>query len=155
ENLIKEGNLSHAAVQMIGDLMNGGAGFHTSFLHSLMEFNIFFHEDGFEEITGGFDQLPLAFYRSMPGVVQLNCTVEQIKYIGNKVQVLYRSAHDTCSPSFMTADYVLVTATAKATRLIKFLPPLSSNKTHALRSIHYDSATKVALACTEKFWEKD
>ncbi|XP_065419367.1 L-amino-acid oxidase-like [Chrysemys picta bellii] len=155
EYLIKEGNLSHGAVQMIGDLMNEGAGFHRSFLNSLMEFNIFFHEDSFDEITGGFDQLPLAFYRSMPGVVQLNCTVEQIKYIGNKVQVLYHSAHDTCSPSSVMADYVLVTATAKATRLIKFLPPLSSNKTHALRSIHYDSATKVALACTEKFWEKD
>ncbi|XP_065419369.1 L-amino-acid oxidase-like isoform X3 [Chrysemys picta bellii] len=155
EYLIKEGNLSHGAVQMIGDLMNEDAGFHMSFLNSLMEFNIFFHEDGFDEITGGFDQLPLAFYRSMPGVVQLTCTVEQIKYIGNKVQVLYHSAHDTCSPSSVMADYVLVTATAKATRLIKFLPPLSSNKTHALRSIHYATATKVALACTEKFWEKD
>ncbi|XP_065419368.1 L-amino-acid oxidase-like isoform X2 [Chrysemys picta bellii] len=155
EYLIKEGKLSLGAVQMIGDLMNEGAGFHRSFLNSLMEFNIFFHEDGFDEITGGFDQLPLAFYWSMPGVVQLNCTVEQIKYIGNKVQVLYHSAHDTCSPSSVMADYVLVTATAKATRLIKFLPPLSSNKTHALRSIHYASATKVALACTEKFWEKD
>ncbi|KAH1183216.1 hypothetical protein KIL84_004708 [Mauremys mutica] len=109
----------------------------------------------FDEITGGFDQLPHSFYHSMPGVVQLYCTVEQIISKGNKVQVLYRSAPDTCSPSFMMADYVLVTATAKATRLIKFMPPLSSSKTHALRSIHYASATKVALACTEKFWEKD
>uniref|UniRef100_A0A8C3HNZ0 Amine oxidase n=1 Tax=Chrysemys picta bellii TaxID=8478 RepID=A0A8C3HNZ0_CHRPI len=147
EYLIKEGKLSHGAVQMIGDLMNEDAGFHMSFLNSLM--------DCVDSITGGFDQLPLAFYRSMPGVVQLTCTVEQIKYIGNKVQVLYHSAHDICSPSSVMADYVLVTATAKATRLIKFLPPLSSNKTHALRSIHYATATKVALACTEKFWEKD
>ncbi|XP_044839912.1 L-amino-acid oxidase-like [Mauremys mutica] len=155
EYLIEEGKLSHGAVQMIGDLMNEGAGFHRSFLNSLMDFKIFFHEDGFDEITGGFDQLPHSFYQSMPGVVQLNCTVKQIKSIGNKIQVLYCSAPDTCSPSFMMADYVLVTASAKATRLIKFLPPLSSNKTHALRSIHYASTTKVALACTEKFWEKD
>ncbi|KAH1183007.1 hypothetical protein KIL84_004499 [Mauremys mutica] len=140
---------------MIGDLMNEDAGFHMSFLNSVMEFNIFFHEDGFDEITGGFDQLPQAFYQSMPGVVQLNCTVEKIISKGNKVQVLYCGAHDTCSPSSVMADYVLVTATAKATRLIKFMPPLSSSKTHALRSIHYATATKVALACTEKFWEKD
>ncbi|TFJ96120.1 L-amino-acid oxidase [Platysternon megacephalum] len=155
EYLIKEGNLSHGAVQMIGDLMNEDAGFHMSFLNSFMEFNIFFHEDGFDEITGGFDQLPLAFYRSMPGVVQLNRRVEKIISKDNKVQVLYCGAHDTCSSSSVMADYVLVTATAKATRLIKFLPLLSFNKTHALRSIHYASATKVALACTEKFWEKD
>ncbi|XP_039356661.1 L-amino-acid oxidase-like, partial [Mauremys reevesii] len=155
EYLIKEGKLSHGAVQMIGDLMNEEAVFHRSFLNSLMEFNIFFHEDGFDEITGGFDQLPHSFYQSVPGVVQLNCTVEHIISKGDKVQVLYHSATDTCSPSFMMADYVLVTATAKATRLIKFMSPLSSSKTHALRSIHYASATKVALACTEKFWEKD
>ncbi|XP_044839908.1 L-amino-acid oxidase-like isoform X2 [Mauremys mutica] len=155
EYLIKEGKLSNGAVQMIGDLMNEDAGFHMSFLNSVMEFNIFFHEDGFDELTGGFDQLPHSFYRSMPGVVQLNSTVEKIISKDNKVQVLYRSALDTCIPSFMMADYVLVTVTAKATRLIKFMPPLSSSKTHALRSIHYASATKVALACTEKFWEKD
>lgn len=155
EYLIKEGKLSHGAVQMIGDLMNEDAGFHMSFLNSVMEFNIFFHEDGFDEITGGFDQLPQAFYQSMPGVVQLNCTVEKIIPKGNKVQVLYCGAHDTCRPSSVMADYVLVTATAKATRLIKFMPPLSSSKTHALRSIHYATATKVALACTEKFWETD
>ncbi|XP_027676740.2 L-amino-acid oxidase isoform X1 [Chelonia mydas] len=154
EYLIKEGKLSHGAVQMIGDLMNEDAGFHMSFLNSLMEFNIFSHEDGFDEITGGFDQLPQAFYRSMPGVVQLNCTVEQIISNGNKVRVFYR-APNTLSPSLVTADYVLVTASAKATRHIKFLPPLSSHKSHALRSIHYATATKVALACTEKFWEKE
>uniref|UniRef100_A0A8C0IPQ5 Amine oxidase n=1 Tax=Chelonoidis abingdonii TaxID=106734 RepID=A0A8C0IPQ5_CHEAB len=142
EFLIKKGNLSHGAVQMIGDLMNEDAGFHMSFLNS------------FDEIIGEFDQLAQAFNQSMPGVVQLNRTVDYIISNGNKVQVFYRAPH-TCSPSLVTADYVLVTATAKATRHIKFLPPLSSTKTHALRSIHYASATKIALACTEKFWEKD
>ena len=73
---------------------------------------------------------------------------------GNKVRVFYR-APDTLVPTIVTADYVLVTSTAKATRHIQFLPPLSPPKTHALRSIHYASASKIALACTEKFWEKD
>ncbi|KAG6929585.1 hypothetical protein G0U57_005405, partial [Chelydra serpentina] len=155
EYLIKEGKLSQGAVQMIGDLMNEDAGFHMSFLNSLMEFNIFSHEDGFDEIVRGFDHLPQAFHQSMPGVVQLNCTVKQIIFNSNKVLVFYRDAHDTCSPHSVMADYVLVTATAKATRHIKFMPPLSSSKTHALRSIHYATATKIALACTEKFWEKD
>ncbi|XP_074872924.1 L-amino-acid oxidase-like [Carettochelys insculpta] len=153
EYLIKEGKLSPGAVQMIGDLLNEDSGFYMSFLNSLMEFDIFSHDKGFDEITGGFDQLPLAFYQSMPGVVQLNCTVEQILSSGDKVRVYYRRPN-TLSPSLVMADYVLVTATAKATRHIKFMPSMSANKTHALRSIHYSSATKVALACTEKFWEK-
>lgn len=73
---------------------------------------------------------------------------------GGKVQVFYR-APDTLVPSIANADYVLVTSSAKATRHIQFFPPLSSPKTHALRSIHYASASKIVLACTEKFWEKD
>ncbi|XP_062454510.1 L-amino-acid oxidase [Rhea pennata] len=154
EYLIKVGNLSRGAVQMIGDLMNEDSGFYLSFLTSLWSFDIFFNEEGFDEITGGFDLLPKAFHKSLPGVVQLNCTVEKIMTKGDKVRVFYR-APDTLAPSIATADYVLVTSSAKATRHIDFLPPLSLKKTNALRSVHYASSTKVVLACTEKFWEKD
>ncbi|NXE57008.1 OXLA oxidase, partial [Casuarius casuarius] len=154
EYLIKVGNLSRGAVQMIGDLMNEDSGFYLSFLASLWDFTIFSGEERFDEITGGLDLLPKAFHKSLPGVVQLNCTVEKIMTKGNKVRVFYR-APDTLAPSIATADYVLVTSSAKATRHIHFLPPLSSAKTHALRSVHYVSSTKVVLACTEKFWERD
>ncbi|XP_067393522.1 L-amino-acid oxidase-like [Emydura macquarii macquarii] len=139
---------------MIGDLMNEDSGYHMSFLTSLREFETFSPEECFDEIRGGFDQLPKAFHQSMPGVVHLNCPVERIISKDDKVSVFYREP-DTVKPSSVTADYVLVTATAKATRHIKFLPPFSSKKRHALRSIHYASATKIGLACTEKFWEKD
>uniref|UniRef100_A0A8C8RQY9 Amine oxidase n=1 Tax=Pelusios castaneus TaxID=367368 RepID=A0A8C8RQY9_9SAUR len=154
EFLIKEGHLSRGAVQMIGDLLNEDSGFYMSFLNSLTEFDIFSNEDSFDEITGGFDKLPDAFHKSMPGVVQLNSAVEQIKRKGNKVEVCYREP-GALNSSSMTADYVLVTASARATRHIKFRPHLSSNKIHALRSVHYASATKIVLACKEKFWEKD
>ncbi|KAM9591846.1 L-amino-acid oxidase [Morphnus guianensis] len=153
EYLIKVGNLSRGAVQMIGDLLNEDSGFYLSFLASLWDFDIFSNES-FDEITGGFDQLPKAFHEALPNVIQFNCTVEKIMTKGNEVRVFYR-APDTLAPTIVTADYVLVTSTAKATRHIQFLPPLSSSKTHALRSIHYASSSKIALACTEKFWEKD
>lgn len=150
EYLIKVGNLSRGAVQMIGDLLNEDSGFYLSFLASLWDFETFSNES-FDEITGGFDQLPEAFHKALPNVIQFNCTVEKIMTEGNKVHVFYR-ASDTLN---ITADYVLVTSTAKATRHIQFLPPLSPPKTHALRSIHYASSSKIALACSEKFWEKD
>ncbi|KAF1482262.1 L-amino-acid oxidase, partial [Eudyptula minor novaehollandiae] len=153
EYLIKVGNLSRGAVQMIGDLLNEDSGFYLSFLASLWDFDIFSNES-FDEITGGFDQLPKAFHEALPNVIQFNCTVEKIMTKGNKVHVFYR-APDTLAPTIVTADYVLVTSTAKATRHIQFLPPLSPPKTHALRSIHYASSSKIVLACSEKFWEKD
>ncbi|KFW05715.1 L-amino-acid oxidase, partial [Eurypyga helias] len=153
EYLIKVGNLSRGAVDMIGDVLNEESGFYLSFLASVWDFDIFSNES-LDEITGGFDQLPKAFHQALPGVVRFNCTVETIMTNGNKVRVFYRSP-DTLAPTVVTADYVLVTSTAKATRHIQFLPPLSLPKTHALRSIHYASSTKIVLACSEKFWEKD
>ncbi|NWW85406.1 OXLA oxidase, partial [Rhynochetos jubatus] len=153
EYLIKVGNLSRGAVQMIGDLLNEDSGFYLSFLASLWAFDVFSNMS-LNEITGGFDQLPKAFHNALPNVIQFNCTVEKIMTNGNKVRVFYRSP-DTLAPTVVTADYVLVTSTAKATRHIQFLPPLSPQKTHALRSIHYSSASKIVLACSERFWEKD
>ncbi|NXE99817.1 OXLA oxidase, partial [Menura novaehollandiae] len=153
EYLIKVGGLSRGAVEMIGDLMNEDSGFYLSFLASIWDFDVFSNES-FDEITGGFDQLPRAFHKALPDVVRFNCTVEAIMSKGDKVRVFYR-APDTLAPSVVTADYVLVTSSAKATRHIQFLPPLSPAKAHALRSVHYASASKIVLACSEKFWEKD
>ncbi|NWJ12073.1 OXLA oxidase, partial [Crypturellus undulatus] len=154
EYLIKVGNLSRGAVQMIGDLMNEDSGFYLSFLASLWDFSIFSEEESFDEITGGFDLLPRALHKALGGVVRLNCTVESVMANGDGVRVFYR-APDMLAPSAAAADYVLVTASAKATRHIRFAPPLSPGKSHALRSVHYASATKVLLVCRERFWERD
>lgn len=43
--LIKEGNLSREAVNMIGDIMNEDGGFYTSFLHSAHDFVTFYDDD--------------------------------------------------------------------------------------------------------------
>ncbi|XP_030399610.1 L-amino-acid oxidase-like [Gopherus evgoodei] len=152
EYLIKEGKLSRGAIDMIGDVLNLDASFHLSFLYSVMDDIVF--KDGLDEITGGFDQLPEAFYKSMPRDILFQSTVVKILQHNEKVRVSYRRPL-TLSLSSVAADYVLVATTAKAARFIKFSPPLSSNKTHALRSLRYSRDVKIFLACREKFWEKD
>ncbi|XP_042303368.1 L-amino-acid oxidase-like [Sceloporus undulatus] len=153
EYLIKEGNLSKEAVDMIGDLLNEDSGFHLSFLNTIMDY-LAYSKDSFEEISGGFDQLPQRFFDEMPGIVHFNSTVEKIHRLGEKLRVFY-SWPPKSVPSSIIADYVLITATAKATQRIKFVPPLSVSKARALRSLNYASATKIALVCREKFWEED
>ncbi|XP_051843911.1 L-amino-acid oxidase-like [Antechinus flavipes] len=152
--LIKEGKLSSGAVQMIGDIMNEDAGYYKSFLESLRSDNIFSQPDGFDEITGGFDQLPNALFQTLkPGTVLLESTVEKVKKIGSKIKITYRRPNS--EQSTITGDFAIISSSAKATRLIQFEPPLSLSKQDALRSIHYSSATKVALAFKERFWERD
>ncbi|NXN07029.1 OXLA oxidase, partial [Indicator maculatus] len=153
EYLLKVGNLSSGAVDMIGDILNDDAGFYLSFLSSLWDFDIF-SDESFDEITGGFDQLPKAFQDALPGSIRLGCRVKKILTKGHRVQVVYQDTKEA-REVILEADYVLVTSTARATRLIEFQPPLSLAKRHALRSVHYASSSKVALACRERFWERD
>ncbi|ERE83164.1 L-amino-acid oxidase-like protein [Cricetulus griseus] len=154
--LTKEGMLSKGAIEMIGDMMNENAGYYKSLLESLRMASIFSRNDEFSEIVGGFDQLPHGISASLkPGTIHLRSRVETVVRHGPKVEVLYRTDGPTSPLHKLTADFIINSASAKATRLISFQPPLSSDKTHALRSVHYTSATKVALVCNKRFWEQD
>lgn len=78
-----------------------------------------------------------------------------IHQTGSNVTVTYRDGQDSRLLTSLTVDYVLVTATAKATLFINFQPPLSGTKMEALHSTHYTSATKVILSFSVRFWEKE
>ncbi|KAM4650660.1 L-amino-acid oxidase-like [Discoglossus pictus] len=151
--LVEEGSLSHGALEMLGNYMNMNGQYYISFIESIMG-EIVFNNSRFDEITGGFDQLPLALYRRLGNVVRFNSTVVKVITRHNSVIVQYRK--DRSSPlTSIPADYVIITATAKATKRIEFSPPLSNEKNHALSYLHYTSATKILLFCNERFWEKD
>ncbi|XP_061474991.1 L-amino-acid oxidase-like [Rhineura floridana] len=153
EYLVKVANLSRGAIQMIGDLLNEDAGYYQSFVESMRGDAIFSYTRRFDEIVGGFDQLPRAIYRTIPDTVYFGARVVRIEQRGNRVTVIYQTPEKTLLS--LTADYAVITSSARATRRIYFDPPLSHNKTNALRSLHYRSATKIFLACTHKFWEDD
>ncbi|XP_042530375.1 L-amino-acid oxidase-like [Dipodomys spectabilis] len=155
EFLIQVGNLSRGAVQMIGVLLNADSGYYEAFTETLRDI-IIFKESRFDEIIGGFDQLPQALHQSLgPGTVRLHSPAETVEMFPDHVQVTYRT-RDPLQPTVqLTADYLVVATTAKAARLLRFRPPLSLSKEDALRSVHYSSATKVGLACTQRFWERE
>ncbi|XP_006894024.1 PREDICTED: L-amino-acid oxidase-like [Elephantulus edwardii] len=156
EYLIKVGNLSRGAVQMIGDLLNADAGYYEAFTETLRAAISFHQEPRFDEIVGGFDQLPKALHEALlPGTVQLHSPAEEVETSGDLVHITYQTPDPLRPRGRLTADYVIVASTAKAARLLRFRPPLSPGKQDALRSVHYNSATKVILACTQSFWEKD
>ena len=107
------------------------------------------------EFPGGFDTFPNAFYDVLNCPILLNSKVKRITQSDSRVTVHYQDGRYPSSLSHITADYVLITATAKATLFIEFEPRLSDIKMEALRSVHYSASTKVVLSFSEKFWEKD
>nr|KAF6382666.1 hypothetical protein mPipKuh1_009012 [Pipistrellus kuhlii] len=154
--LLKEGMLNPGAVRMISDVMKEDTEFFKSFLESGKSDILFFKDDDFSEITGGFDQLPQGLGASLkPGTIRLGSRVETVVRDGLEVRVSYRVGKSSAALRSLTADFVVISASAGATGLITFEPPLSPGKVDALRSVHYVSATKVVLACAEPFWERD
>lgn len=107
----------------------------------------------YNEIAGGIDLLPTAIYKNISKQVLLNARVVSIKQSNDTVTAVYKTADQSLSS--VTADYAILTPTTRATRRISFEPPLSPNKSDALRAVYYRSATKVFFGCSKKFWEAD
>lgn len=115
----------------------------------------FFSSPRYSEISGGFQQLPKHFYRILNSTILCNSKVKGIRQTKSSVTVWYEKLPNSTILKHKTFDYVLVTATAKATLFIDFQPPLSTTKMEALRSVHYSSSTKVVLSFSRRFWEDE
>ncbi|KAM9299327.1 L-amino-acid oxidase [Gastrophryne carolinensis] len=151
-----EGRLSAGAIQMFGNYENIKEISYLSLLEEVLSMTIF-KNTSLDEITGGFDQLPLAFAKHLRNVIRLNSPVVQVLRKPKSVVVRYlkEKYHKGIQFASITADYVIITSTAKAAKRIKFTPPLSNEKNNAISYIHYTGATKIFLSCSQRFWEKD
>ncbi|XP_078137939.1 L-amino-acid oxidase-like [Centroberyx gerrardi] len=151
EYLIAEGGLSREAVRMIGDLLNENSLLYTALTEMIYDIS---DDTKYDEVTSGTDLLPQAFLSVLKSTILLNSKVKRISQSDNGVTVSYQEDNQS-SLSHLPADIVLVTTTAKAALFIDFQPPLSTHKMVALRSVHYDSSTKIILTFSKRFWEKD
>uniref|UniRef100_A0A673IK00 Amine oxidase n=1 Tax=Sinocyclocheilus rhinocerous TaxID=307959 RepID=A0A673IK00_9TELE len=155
EYLVNVGNLSRGALRMIGDILNENSFFYTALTEMLYIQCDINDNDTYSEFKGGFESFPNALYTVLNATILTHSKVQAISQTQNNVTVSYEDRHNHGTLTSITADYVLVTATAKATLLIDFKPPLSAEKMEALRSLHYSSSTKVVLSFSKKFWEND
>uniref|UniRef100_W5MFW5 Amine oxidase n=1 Tax=Lepisosteus oculatus TaxID=7918 RepID=W5MFW5_LEPOC len=155
EYLEREGNLSQGALQMIGDILNVESFFYTALTETLMIQADINDNSTYSEITGGFDHLPNAFYRVLNCTILLQSKVTRVRQNRRGVTVFFEDRRNPAVRTNITADYVLMTATAKATLFVDFQPPLSAPKMAALRQVHYSGSTKVILGFSKRFWEDD
>ncbi|MEE6511076.1 hypothetical protein FKM82_017326 [Ascaphus truei] len=136
---------------MIGDLLNIESFMFLS-LHEILHIqNDLSDKVRYLEIIGGLDYLPKAFYQRLSSTVYLNSRVVGISQRNDQASVFYRQQHKLFN---ISADYVLLTTTAKAAQVLQFHPPLSLNKFEALRAIHYSGSTKIYLSFRVRFWEE-
>ena len=163
--------LSDEAIEAVGTLENMSSRLHLSFFHSFLSRSDINPGVRYWEIPGGSWRLPHALHQGLRDEVRLGHRMIRLEYHdpsrdtdpegtgavgpdGWGVAVQTVAEHDPQGPPRLwTADLAIVTIPFSALRFVEIVPSMSYKKRRAVIETHYDSATKVLLEFSHRWWE--
>jgi monoamine oxidase len=148
---LEEQKWSEGAMELYGLMENQEANMNYSFIELLREEVGEFYTN-LEQIKGGTDRLPYAFYSTLATYIRLGAEVVALDQNETSVTAYYRTLAGRFSE---TADYMICTLPFPVMRHIEDLTPFSRGKQKAIRELHYDASTKIFIQCRRRFWEED
>jgi monoamine oxidase len=105
-----------------------------------------------QEIAGGMDGLPNAFFAQLEQEIRFGANVHAIDQDPDGVTVHYK----TESGRFVArGEHVVVTVPFSVLRTIEILKPFSPGKQRAIRQLNYHASTKILFQVRRRFWEDD
>jgi monoamine oxidase len=105
-----------------------------------------------QEIEGGMDRLPNAFYERLQPEIRMGAEVFAIEQDPDGVTVHYKTE---ASRSSVRGDYAICTVPFSVLRSIEVTPDFSPAKRRAIRQLNYHASTKVLFQVRERVWETD
>jgi monoamine oxidase len=105
-----------------------------------------------QEIAGGMDRLPNAFYDALQREVRLGAEVHALDQDEASVTVHYKTEAGRFAA---VGDYAIVTVPFSVLRTIEALKPFSHGKQRAIRQLNYAASTKVLFQVRRRFWEEE
>ena len=105
-----------------------------------------------QEIAGGMDHLPNAFYRELSSEVRLGAEVFAIDQAPDSVTVHYKTEAGRFTER---GDYAICTLPFSVLRSVEVLSPFSNGKQRAIRQLNYHASTKILFQVRERIWETD
>jgi monoamine oxidase len=107
----------------------------------------------FYEIVGGMDTLPRALAARVRGEIELGAAVTAIRRRGDgRVELAVRRGDTT---TVETSDAVICAIPFSVLQTLDVDPPFSPPKQTAVRTLGFESSTKVLLHCRRRFWETE
>jgi monoamine oxidase len=105
-----------------------------------------------QEIVGGMDSLPNAFYAELQDRVRFGAEVHAINQDADSVTVHFKTESGRYS---VTGDYAIVAIPFSVLRQVEVMTPLSHGKQRAIRQLNYSASTKILFQVRERIWETD
>lgn len=102
-----------------------------------------------QEIPGGMDQLPMAFYQRIKDCIHFGTEIVRLERDETSVTVRARTASRYVT---FSADWAICTLPFSVLRGVETEPAFSHGKRRAIRQLHYDAATKIYFQMRRPFW---
>ena len=105
-----------------------------------------------QEIVGGMDNLPRAFYGQLQGRIRFGAEVHSIDQDPESVTVHFKTEAGRYS---ITGDYAICAIPFSVLRSIEVITPFSREKQRAIRQLNYSASTKILFQVSDRIWEAD
>ena len=103
-----------------------------------------------QEIVGGTDLLPRAFYDQLQDRIRFGAEVFAIDQDADSVTVHFKTESGRYSER---ADYAICAIPFSVLRQVEQLTPFSHQKQRAIRQLNYSASTKILFQVRERVWE--
>ncbi len=105
-----------------------------------------------QEIAGGMDGLPNAFYEQLREETRFGANVFALDQDPDGVTVHFKTEAGRFQAR---GDFAIVTVPFSVLRTIEVLTPFSGAKQRAIRQLNYHASTKILFQVRERFWEEE
>jgi monoamine oxidase len=155
EQLVRDRGASEAAVQLIDASALGILGFGIGSISALdaVVTEVISSGGGSFEISGGNDQLPLAFRQRLRGSYSKKATVQRISQDSSGVTVTYINKGGNLQT--LTADRAVCTIPFAVLKNIPVDPPFPEDKIRAIQEIELTPVTRTFQQFGARVWEQD
>jgi monoamine oxidase len=105
-----------------------------------------------QEIAGGMDRLPNAFYAQLQDEVRFGANVFALDQDPGGVTVHFKTESGRFAER---GDFAVVTIPFSVLRTVEAVKPFSSAKQRAIRQLNYHASTKILFQVRERIWEDE
>ncbi|MER7723527.1 NAD(P)/FAD-dependent oxidoreductase [Streptomyces sp. NPDC096323] len=153
--LTEAAKLDERTIDLIGTVENLTSRLPLAFVHSFIGASLISPDTAFYELPDGTATLADAMYARVKGLVRLDRRAARISHTkdGVRVETVSEGRDGKVVRETFTGDRAIVTVPFSGLRHVPVAPALSYGKRRAITEVHYDSATKVLLEFSRRWWE--